>query len=128
MMVFYDFLFLCLQNMRICFTNSFSANSLLGSDILIIFASRNLNVMTMIGSINVSDVYMDILGSLPNEDKIDLISRLVKSMKKAVVPTKKNKDPFASFSSDWGGEMSTEDYADMLRSENVESMRSVETW
>jgi hypothetical protein len=82
----------------------------------------------MIGSINVSDVYMDILGSLPNEDKIDLISRLVKSMKKAVVPTKKNKDPFACFSSDWGGEMSTEDYADMLRSENVESMRSVETW
>lgn len=42
-MVFYDFLFLCLQNMRICLTNSFSPNSLLGSDILVIFASNSIN-------------------------------------------------------------------------------------
>ena len=29
------------------------------------------------------------------------------------------KDVFARFSSDWGGDMSTEDYADMLRSGNL---------
>ena len=65
---------------------------------------------------------------LPNEDKLDLISKLVKSMKKAVTVKKKPKDIFARFSNDWGGDMATEDYADMLRSENVESTRTVETW
>lgn len=82
----------------------------------------------MIGTINVNDVYMDLLGTLPNEDKIDLITRLVKSMKKNVAVKKESKDIFASFSSDWGGDMSTEDYADMLRSENVEDIRTVDTW
>ena len=82
----------------------------------------------MIGTINVNDVYMDLLGSLPNEDKIDLITRLVKSMKKTVSAKKEPKDIFACFSSDWGGDMSTEDYTDMLRSENVEETRTVETW
>ena len=78
----------------------------------------------MIGTINVNDVYMDLLGSLPNEDKIDLITRLVKSMKKTVSAKKEPKDIFACFSSDWGGDMSTEDYADMLRSKNVEETRT----
>ena len=78
----------------------------------------------MIGTINVNDVYMDLLGSLPNEDKIDLITRLVKSMKKTVSAKKEPKDIFACFSSDWGGDMSTKDYADMLRSENVEETRT----
>ncbi|MBQ2109737.1 MAG: hypothetical protein II476_07015 [Bacteroidales bacterium] len=57
-----------------------------------------------------------------------MISKLVKSMKKAVTVKKKPKDVFARFSNDWGGDMTTEDYADMLRSENVESTRTVETW
>lgn len=82
----------------------------------------------MIGTINVNDVYMDLLGTLPNEDKIDLITRLVKSMKKTVSAKKEPKDIFACFSGDWGGDMSTEDYTDMLRSENVEETRTVETW
>ena len=82
----------------------------------------------MLGSIRVTDVYMDMLGTLPNEDKLDLISKLVKSMKKAVIVKKKPKDIFARFSSNWGGDMTTEDYADMLRSENVESTRTVDTW
>ena len=73
----------------------------------------------MIGTINVNDVYMDILSSLPSEDKLDLISRLVKSMKKAVVSKDEPKDVFARFSSDWGGDMTTEAYADMLRSEKT---------
>lgn len=49
-------------------------------------------------------------------------------MKKAVSVKNEPKDIFARFSSDWGGNMPTEDYADMLRSENVESTRTVETW
>lgn len=67
------------------------------------------------------------LDTLPNEDKLDLISKLVKSMKKAVGSTTQSKDIFASFSGDWGGDMTTEDYANMLRSENVESARTVVT-
>ena len=57
-----------------------------------------------------------------------MISKLVKSMKKAVVAKKKPKDIFAGFSSDWGGDMTTEDYADMLRSENVENSRTIDSW
>ena len=68
------------------------------------------------------------LETLPNEEKLDLISKLVKSMKKAVTVKKNPKDIFARFSSNWGGDMTTEDYADMLRSENVESTRTVDTW
>ena len=82
----------------------------------------------MIGTLKTSDVYMNMLDSLPNEDKLDLISELVKSMKKAVGAKKESKDIFAVFSSDWGGNMTTEDYADMLRSENVEGSRTVENW
>ena len=45
------------------------------------------------------------------------------------ISSKKNAvNPFVCFSNDWGGEMSTEDYADMLRSENVEGRRTVDTW
>lgn len=82
----------------------------------------------MIGTLKASDVYMDLLRTLPNEDKLDLISELIRSMKKVVAVKKEPKDIFARFSSDWGGDMTTEDYADMLRSENVESIRTVETW
>ena len=81
----------------------------------------------MIGSLKASDVYMDMLETLPNEEKRDLISKLVKSMKKAVTVKKNPKDIFARFSSNWGGDMTTEDYADMLRSENIESTRTVNT-
>ncbi|MBQ6210488.1 MAG: hypothetical protein IJK42_12080 [Prevotella sp.] len=82
----------------------------------------------MIETLKISDIYMDLLGSLPNEDKIDLISKLVKSMKKAVTPRAETKDIFAHFSNDWGGDMPTEEYADMLRRENVENSRTVDTW
>lgn len=71
----------------------------------------------MIGAIKLSDVYMDMLGTLSNEEKLDLISQLVKSMKKAVAPQTESKEIFDHFSADWGGDMSTEDYADMLRCE-----------
>lgn len=71
---------------------------------------------------------MDVLGTLPNEDKLDLISKLVKSMKKAVKAHNEKKDIFAGFSSDWGGDMATEEYADMLRNSNVSEARTVNDW
>ena len=83
----------------------------------------------MLGTLNISDAYMDMLCTLPYEDKLKLITKLANSLKQAVAPTMKaKKDVFASFSSDWGEGMDTEDYADMLRSGNVESARIVETW
>lgn len=84
--------------------------------------------MPRTGTINMSDAYMDMLSTLPNEDKLDLISKLINSMKHAVSKKIKTKDVFANFSSDWGGNMTTEEYADMLRSENIENSRTVETW
>ena len=90
--------------------------------------NRNQNKMKMTGTISVSDAYMEMLGTLPNEDKLDLISKLIKSMKKAGTTKKEPKNVFARFSTDWGGDMATEDYAEMLRRENVENARTVETW
>ena len=57
----------------------------------------------MIGTLKANDVYMDLLETLPDDEKLDLISKLVKSMKKAVAVNKKPKDIFARFSSDWVG-------------------------
>lgn len=82
----------------------------------------------MIGTYDINKAYMDMLAILPNEDKLDLISRLVKSMKLAVTPKVRKEDIFAGFSGDWGEGMSTEEYADMLRSENISMARTVEDW
>ena len=82
----------------------------------------------MIGTFNINDAYMDILATLPNEDKLDLISRLVNSMKKAVSKTKEPADQFSGFSNDWGGDMTTEEYSDMLRNKNIDNYRTIEAW
>ena len=37
-------------------------------------------------------------------------------------------DVFAGFSGNWGEGMSSEEYADMLRSENISVARTVEDW
>ncbi len=74
----------------------------------------------MIGTLRASDVYMEMLGTLPNEDKLDLITKLLRSMKGAVAARREPKDIFARFSSYWGGDMTTEDYAAMLRSESCQ--------
>ena len=55
------------------------------------FATKYTKGTTMVGTLRVSDVYMDILSTLPNEDKLDIISRLVQSMKKAVTVKKSRK-------------------------------------
>lgn len=84
--------------------------------------------MSRTGTFNISDTYIGMLDTLPSEDKLDLISKLVSSMKQVVSKKTKTKDIFAVFSSDWGGDMATEEYADMLRSENVEGTRTVQSW
>ena len=71
---------------------------------------------------------MEMLGILPNEDKLDLISKLVNSMKNVITPKVKTNDIFASFSDDWGDGMSSEEYADMLRYDNLSTPRSVDDW
>ena len=86
------------------------------------------NKKKMVGTVKLSDIYMDILSTLPDEDKQDLISKLVDSMKRIVKARVSQQDPFAGFSSDWGGDMPTEKYADMLRSESVGDTRPVSAW
>ena len=43
---------------------------------ILYLCNRNQNKMKMIGTISVSDAYMEMLGTLPNEDKLDLIQGL----------------------------------------------------
>lgn len=81
---------------------TFSSKDLEVSQKIPIFADSNNLHASMVGSININDVYMDILNKLSNEDKLDLISRLVKSMKRDVSTKAVRKDVFASFSTDWG--------------------------
>ena len=59
-----------------------------------------------------------------------LISRLSASLVEKTKRGRKaeKKDFFGGFSSDWGGKMTTEDYADSLRGRNVENTRTVESW
>jgi len=82
----------------------------------------------MVEPLNINNIYMEMFRTLSIEDKLDLISQLIKSMKKKTVDKKETADVFACFSTDWGGSMTTEDYADMLRSENIVSSRDVESW
>ena len=109
-------------------TETFSSKDLEVSRKIPIFADSNNLHASMVGSININDVYMDILNKLSNEDKLDLISRLVKSMKRDVSTKVVRKDVFAGFSTDWGDDIPTEDYAEMLRSENIGDSRTVENW
>lgn len=82
----------------------------------------------MVGTFDINNAYMDMLATLPNEDKLDLISRLIKSMKSAFASKNNTEDIFAGFSGNWGEGMSSEEYADMLRSENISMARTVEDW
>lgn len=109
-------------------TQTFSSKDLEVSQKIPIFADSNNLYASMVGSININDVYMDILNKLSNEDKLDLISRLIKSMKRDVSTKVVRKDVFAGFSTDWGDDIPTEDYAKMLRSENIGDSRTVENW
>ncbi len=82
----------------------------------------------MAATLDITDMYMGILSSLPNDAKLDLIGRLTASMrvkKKKAAPTPI--DVFSCFHADWGGDKSPEEIAEELRKSRTFT-REVETW
>ncbi len=84
--------------------------------------------MIMATTISVTDMYMGMLSSLPNDAKLDLIGKLTASMrrKKTKIATK-SADVFACFHTDWGGNKSPETIAEELR-QSRSNNREVESW
>lgn len=78
----------------------------------------------MTGAISITDMYMSVLSSLSNDDKLALIEKLSASMR---AKSGKNKevetDPFACYKGDWTGDFS----ADGLK-ESRTFNRNVENW
>lgn len=77
----------------------------------------------------ITDVYMSVLTSLSNDEKLDLIAKLSDSMrrKKTVSRKKKGLEIFDCFHEDWGGDASPEQIAEDLRNARTFT-RTVETW
>ena len=70
-------------------------------------------------TLSITDIYMGVLNSLTDEDKIDLASKLLASIKKKVHPRVSDKaDPFFGLSDAWDDgrapEEIAEDFADGL--------------
>lgn len=80
-------------------------------------------------SINLADIYMNVLVSLPDNEKIDLASKLLASIKKFSPSTseKTMDDPFVGFSDSWNEEGTPKQIAEDLRSHRNFS-RTVEDW
>ena len=73
------------------------------SENMLIFEAEIKGFAIMIGTLKASDVYMDLLETLPDDEKLDLISKLVKSMKKAVaVKRSRRTSSPASLVTGWG--------------------------
>lgn len=81
----------------------------------------------MITNLSITDMYMGILSSLTNDEKLDLIAKLSESMRKERKPRKNIKDIFACFHEDWGGDATPEEIAEDLRKSRVFT-REVEEW
>lgn len=82
----------------------------------------------MIGTIRITDMYMSVLSSLSNDEKLDLIAKLSDSMrKKKTVAKKASMEVFDCFHMDWGGEDSPENIAESLRKGRTFN-RNVEDW
>lgn len=73
------------------------------------------------GTLNITDIYMNALSLLSDEEKLDLISKLTNSMMRK----HKRKAPaggmavFDCFHKDWGGDKSPENIAENLRNSRV---------
>ena len=76
----------------------------------------------MVGTISITDMYMHILESLSNRDKLDLISKLSESMRKDADTKRTRPNLRTCFKGDW----SNVD-ADELRNHEYHG-RKVETW
>ena len=81
----------------------------------------------MIANLNVTDMYMSMLSSLSNDEKLDLITKLSESMRKKKSSPKRTKELFSRFNEDGGGNQSPEEIAEDLRNSRVFT-REVEEW
>lgn len=57
----------------------------------------------MVGTLNITDMYMMVLTSLNNNDKLDLISKLSKSMRNENVLKQARPNLRTCFRGDWNG-------------------------
>lgn len=73
-------------------------------------------------------MYMSVLSSLSNDDKLDLIAKLTDSMRsKKKKSSKAVTDIFSCFHEDWGGNATPEKIADELRHSRTFN-RTVDIW
>ena len=73
----------------------------------------------MITNLSVTDMYMSMLSSLSNDEKLDLITKLSESMRKNKTNPKRTKELFSRFNEDWGGNRTPEEIAEDLRNSRV---------
>ena len=73
----------------------------------------------MITNLSVTDMYMSMLSSLSNDEKLDLITKLSESMRKNKSNPKRTKELFSRFNEDWGGNRTPEEIAEDLRDSRV---------
>lgn len=76
----------------------------------------------MVGTRNITDIYMSILTSLSDDDKLDLISKLSASMRNEKASKRVRPDLRTCFSGDWTGMV-----AENLR-DNEYHGRRVDEW
>ena len=93
------------------------------------FVANKVLEDAIMGTLSITDIYMNALSSLSDEEKLDLISKLTSSMmhkhrRKASADCMK---VFDSFHKDWGGDKAPEDIAEELRGSRVFS-RKVPEW
>ena len=81
----------------------------------------------MITNLSVTDMYMSMLSSLSNDEKLDLITKLSESIRKNKSNPKRTKELFSRFNEDWGGNRTPEEIAEDLRNSRVFT-REVEEW
>lgn len=78
-------------------------------------------------TISITDMYMDALVSLSDEEKLDLITKLIRSMwNKKRTAKAKGMEVFDCFHKDWGGEGKPEEIAEDLRNSRSFSRNEVE--
>ena len=73
----------------------------------------------MITNLSVTDMYMSMLSSLSNDEKLDLITKLSESIRKNKSNPKRTKELFSRFNEDWGGNRTPEEIAEDLRNSRV---------
>lgn len=72
-------------------------------------------------------MYMGVLSSLTNDEKLDLIAKLSDSMREKKDSNRNIKEIFASFNEDWGGNGTPEEIAEDLRKSRIFT-REIEEW